>query len=204
MLMFVHDALNNFLLLFAGSLLLMLSWLAKHWAEQIGVNVKNERAKGILQRAELLAMAVVKRVFQAYVRPAQASGRWDDAAQAEAKRQAVAELRSALGRQGILDLAWVLYGEGNAPPGVEVGVIGTLIEAAVHDAKHQGRVIAAAYAPGPQPPPSQPPLSLFGPKSVDRQRVDVADLNQLRRAPPVPMEDDTVPPLGQAPAVQPA
>lgn len=155
----LHGALNDFLLLFADALVLMLVWLGKRWSAQIGVRVHNERTRGILQRAESLAVAIVKRTFQEYVRPARATGTWTPDAEAEALRLATAELRSHLGFQGIQELAWVVFGEGAPPEDItDNGILRTLIEAAVHDTKQQGRALA--------PPPAAVPL--FAPLAVER------------------------------------
>lgn len=160
----VHGALNDFLLVFADALVLMLIWLGKHWAEQIGFKVQNDRSRAILQRAETLAVAVVKRVFQAYVKPAKDSGRWGPEQQRQAHDMAVTELKDHLGFRGMQELGWVMFGQGTPPEDVrDTGIISTLIEAAIHDNKQLGRAVQAS-AP---PPPARGPALAFPPRPAD-------------------------------------
>lgn len=153
----MHAALNDFTLLFADALVLMLVWLGKRWQAQIGVRINNERIRNIMVRAETLAVAIVKRTFQEYVKPAKEAGQWTPAAEQAAYAAAVAELRSHLGFHGIQELAWVCFGEGAPPEDVtDGGILKTLIEAAVHDTKQLGH----AMSPEPKPAPLFPALSV--------------------------------------------
>lgn len=154
----VHAALNDFTLIFADALILMLVWLGKRWQCQIASRVQNERVRNIMIRAETLAVAIVKRTFQEYVKPAKDAGRWTPEAEKQAYAAAVAELRSHLGYHGIQELAWVVFGEGAPPEDVtDDGILKTLIEAAVHDTKQLGH----AMSQGPKPtPPLFPALAV--------------------------------------------
>lgn len=166
----VHAVLNDFTLLFADALVLMLVWLGKRWQCQISARIQNERVRNIMVRAETLAVAIVKRTFQEYVKPAKDAGQWTPAAEQQAYAAAVAELRSHLGFHGIQELAWVCFGEGAPPEDVtDTGILKTLIESAVHDAKQLGH--AMSQWPKPTPPlfpalsvvrSTNPPSSIMG------------------------------------------
>ena len=190
----VNGALNDFLLLFCNALVLMFVWLGKYWRQQIGVKVANERARGILQRAESLAVAVVKRTFIEYVKPAKEAGKWTEAAQQEAITAAKAELRSHLGSKGMGELAWVMFGDSAPPRDVDPeDLLYTLLEAAIHDVKERGRALkpdTVVHAP------------LFPASSVPRGvPAGPLDLGASLGSPQVPtVQASTSTPTGNSPS----
>lgn len=198
----INGALNDFLLLFCDALVLMLVWLGKYWTQQIGTRVHNERARGILQRAESLAIAVVKRTYLQYVKPAKDRGGWDAAAQEQAITLAKAELKSHLGSKGMQELAWVLFGDTTPPADIDPdGLLETLLEAAVHDNKQLGRSLKPA-APAPLFPAfsvPRTPSALMGESSASP--LDSAALLASQPAPTAQANTSMATPSSPSPAV---
>ena len=116
------------------------TWVAARLGQWINARVKNEYLRGVLARLDDTVVAVVREVHQVTVEALKAAtvdGKLPPAACATVKQSAVNAIKSHLGAKGLKDLSSVL---GVDAPGID-RLIGTKIEAAVHDVKLQQRVM---------------------------------------------------------------
>lgn len=131
-------------------LLAAVTWVAAKLGQWINARVRNEYLRGVLVRLDDAVVSVVREVHQVTVdalKAATVDGRLPPAARETVKQAAVSAIKSHLGARGLSEVARVL---GLDAPGVE-RLIGTKIEAAVHDIKTQQRMLN-----GVNHPPSVP------------------------------------------------
>lgn len=126
----LREILHVAILTFGSSALALLGQLAHKGVQYVGVKTHNERLAGILDRVSTVAQTIVKDVFNSYVAPIQAAGKWDDASAAVARNKAVATLKSYLGEKGIAELAAALGANASVTDFLE-----TIVEGAIHDAQ---------------------------------------------------------------------
>ena len=121
-------------------LLAAISWIAAKVGQLINAHVKNEYLRGVLMRLDDAVLSVVREVHQvtvAAIKEASVDGRLPPGARETVKNAAVARIQSYLGRKGLAEVARVL---GLNLEGVD-RLIGTKVEAAVHDLKVQQKVV---------------------------------------------------------------
>ena len=121
-------------------LLAAVSWIAAKLGQLINAHVKNEYLRGVLVRLDDTVLSVVREVHQvtvAAIKEASVDGRLPPGARETVKNAAVAKIQSYLGRKGLAEVARVL---GLDLEGVG-RLIGTRVEAAVHDLKVQQKVV---------------------------------------------------------------
>ena len=128
-----------------------ITWVAARLAQYITAKVKNEYLRGVLVRLDDTVVSVVREIHQVTVDALKASsvdGKIPPGAREAIRNAALTTIRSHLGVKGLGDLARVLGLDGTAVD----RLIGTKVEAAVHDLKTQQRLLgglhSAAAAPG--------------------------------------------------------
>jgi hypothetical protein len=117
-------------------LIAILSWLATKLAQLIQARVKNEYLRGVLVRLDDTVLTVVREIQQVSVdtiKAAAPDGKLTPDVKATLKQAAVGAIKQHLGSQGVADVARVLGIDGD---GVD-RLIGTRVEATVHDLKQQ-------------------------------------------------------------------
>lgn len=130
-------------------LLAAFTWVAARLGQWINARVRNEYLRGVLVRLDDAVLAVVREVHQVTVealKAATVNGKLPPAARESVKQAALNTIKSYLGARGIAELARVL---GLSSEGVD-RLIGTKIEAAVHDLKAQRRMLNGVHH-GPEP-----------------------------------------------------
>ena len=135
------------LVLFSPILLAALAWASARLAQFITAHVKNAYLKNALVRLDDAVFSAVKELEQTLVAEVKASsgdGKLSAADRDRIKRAAMDKVKSYLGMKGIAEIATIL---GLSPEALD-GVIGTRIEAAVHDVRAATAAIAAK-APAP-------------------------------------------------------
>ena len=135
------------LVLFSPILLAALAWASARLAQYITAHVKNTYLKNALVRLDDAVFSAVKELEQTLVAEVKASsgdGKLSAADRDRIKRAAMDKVKSYLGMKGIAEIATIL---GLSPEALD-GVIGTRIEAAVHDVRAATAAIAAK-APAP-------------------------------------------------------
>lgn len=131
-------------------LLAALTWVAAKLGQLINARVRNEYLRGVLARLDDTVFAVVREVHQVTVdalKAATVDGKLPPSARDTVKQAALNAIKAHLGVRGVAELAKVLGLDG---PAVD-RLIGTKIEAAVHDIKTQQRMMN-----GVNHPPSVP------------------------------------------------
>ena len=116
------------------------TWVAAKWGQWINARVKNEYLRGVLARLDDTVLAVVREVHQVTVdalKAATVDGKLPLGARETVKQAAISAIKGHLGSKGLSDLASVLGLDG---PGID-RLIGTKIEAAVHEVKLQQRML---------------------------------------------------------------
>ncbi|MDX2023254.1 MAG: hypothetical protein SF187_23675 [Deltaproteobacteria bacterium] len=116
------------------------TWVTAKLGQWINARVKNEYLRGVLARLDDTVLSVVREVHQVTVDALKAStvdGKLTPGARDAVKAAAIGAIKSHIGTKGLLELARVL---GIDASGVE-RLIGTKIEAAVHDIKSERRVL---------------------------------------------------------------
>lgn len=116
------------------------TWVTAKLGQWINARVKNEYLRGVLARLDDTVLSVVREVHQVTVDALKAStvdGKLTPGARDAVKAAAVGAIKSHLGSKGLVELTRVL---GLDASGVE-RLIGTKIEAAVHDIKSERRVL---------------------------------------------------------------
>lgn len=128
-------------------LIAALTWVAAKVAQLITAKVKNEYLRGVLVRLDDAVLSAVREVHQVTVealKSARADGQLTPDERAQVKQVAVDGAKSYLGSKGLAELAKVL--------GLDLGgvdkLLGTRIEAAVHDLK-RARATNGVNASGP-------------------------------------------------------
>ncbi|MHB1844734.1 MAG: hypothetical protein ACYCWW_07865 [Deltaproteobacteria bacterium] len=135
------------LVLLSPVLLAALAWASARLAQFITAHVKNAYLKNALVRLDDAVFSAVKELEQTLVAEVKASsgdGKLSAADCDRIKRAAMDKVKSYLGMKGIAEIATIL---GLSPEALD-GVIGTRIEAAVHDVRAATAAIAAK-APAP-------------------------------------------------------
>lgn len=120
-----------------GSPLLIatLTWLAGKLAQLVQARVKNEYVRGVLLRLDDAVLTVVREIHQVSVdalKAAAPDGKLTPEVKAMVKRAALDAIKKNLGVKGLSQLVKVL---GINTEAVDK-LIGTRVEAAVHDLKH--------------------------------------------------------------------
>jgi hypothetical protein len=131
-------------------LLAAVTWVAAKLGQWINARVQNEYLRGVLVRLDDAVLGVVREVHQVTVdalKAATVDGRLPPAARDSVKQAALNAIKSHLGARGVKDLARVL---GLNPESVD-RLIGTKIEAAVHDLKTQRRMLNGVHHPQSEP-----------------------------------------------------
>lgn len=116
------------------------TWVAAKLGQWISARVRNEYLRGVLTRLDDTVVSVVREIHQVTVdalKAATVDGRLPPSARETVKQSALAAIKSHLGVRGVGELAKVLGLDG---PGID-RLIGTKIEAAVHDIKTQQRLM---------------------------------------------------------------
>ena len=148
------------LVLLSPVLLAALAWACARLAQFITAHVKNAYLKNALVRLDDAVFSAVKELEQTLVAEVKASsgdGKLSAADRDRIKRAAMDKVKSYLGMKGIAEIATIL---GLSPEALD-GVIGTRIEAAVHDVRAATAAIAAkAPAPAAAAPAGGSPLPL--------------------------------------------
>lgn len=125
------------------------TWVAARLGQWINARVRNEYLRGVLVRLDDAVLGVVREVHQVTVdalKGATVDGRLPPAARDSVKQAALNAIKSHLGTRGLTEAARVL---GLSAEGVD-RLIGTKIEAAVHDLKTQRRMLNGVNH-GPEP-----------------------------------------------------
>jgi hypothetical protein len=121
-------------------LMAVVTWMAAKLAQLINARVKNEYLRGVLVRLDDAVMSVVREVNQVTVeaiKSASTDGRLTTSAREVIKNAALAAVKAHLGAKGLVELSRVL---GLDTAAVD-RMIGTRIEATVHDLKAKARVM---------------------------------------------------------------
>jgi hypothetical protein len=116
-------------------LIATLTWLATKLAQLIQARVKNEYLRGVLLRLDDTVLTVVREIHQVSVEALKAAapdGKLTPEVKAMVKRSALDAIKKHIGPKGLGQLARVLGIDGEAVD----KLIGTRVEAAVHDLKH--------------------------------------------------------------------
>ena len=111
------------------------TWVFHKLSQLIMAKVKNEKVAGILSRLDLLSESVVRKFMQTVVddtRANVAGGKLPPEIVAKLKQDALDELKSHMGAQGLAELEQVLGLDGS---GAVNNLLGTVIESAVHSVK---------------------------------------------------------------------
>lgn len=123
----------------APVLMAVVTWVAAKLAQLINARVKNEYLRGVLIRLDDTVASVVREVNQVTVesiKSSSADGRLTASARDVIKNAALQTVKAHLGAKGIAELSQILGLDGSAID----RLIGTRIEATVHDLKAQARV----------------------------------------------------------------
>jgi len=127
-----------------------ITWVAAKLAQYISARVKNEYLRGVLVRLDDTVVSVVREIHQVTVDALKASsvdGKVPPGAREAIRNAALMAIKSYLGVKGLGQLARVLGLDGDAVD----RLIGTKVEAAVHDLKTQQRLLNGVHAPGSVP-----------------------------------------------------
>ncbi len=130
------------LVLFSPILLAALAWASARLAQYITAHVKNTYLKNALVRLDDAVFSAVKELEQTVVAEAKATnsdGKLTAADRDRIKRAAMDKVKSYLGMKGLAEIGTIL---GLSPEGL-AGVLGTRIEAAVHDVRAVTNAIAS-------------------------------------------------------------
>ena len=135
----------------APVLMAVVTWVAAKLAQLINARVKNEYLRGVLIRLDDAVAAgavasVVREVNQVTVesiKSSSADGRLTASARDVIKNAALQTVKAHLGAKGIAELSQILGLDGSAID----RLIGTRIEATVHDLKAQARVTNGVNKP---------------------------------------------------------
>ena len=130
------------LVLFSPILLAALAWASARLAQYITAHVKNTYLKNALVRLDDAVFSAVKELEQTVVAEAKATnsdGKLTAADRDRIKRAAMDKVKSYLGMKGLAEIGTIL---GLSPEGLD-GVLGTRIEAAVHDVRAVTNAIAS-------------------------------------------------------------
>ena len=130
------------LVLFSPILLAALAWASARLAQYITAHVKNTYLKNALVRLDDAVFSAVKELEQPVVAEAKATnsdGKLTAADRDRIKRAAMDKVKSYLGMKGLAEIGTIL---GLSPEGL-AGVLGTRIEAAVHDVRAVTNAIAS-------------------------------------------------------------
>ncbi|MDX2087854.1 MAG: hypothetical protein SFX73_08390 [Kofleriaceae bacterium] len=114
------------------------TWVAAKLGQWINARVRNEYLRGVLTRLDDTVVSVVREIHQVTVdalKAATVDGKLPPSARDTVKQAAISAIKSHLGAKGLNELARVL---GLDVQGVD-RLIGTKIEATVHDIKTQQR-----------------------------------------------------------------
>lgn len=130
----------------APVLMAVVTWVAAKLAQLINARVKNEYLRGVLLRLDDAVASVVREINQvtvASIKSSSADGRLTTSASAVIKNAALQTVKAHLGTKGIAELGRVLGLDTSAVD----RLIGTRIEATVHDLKAQTRVVNGVNTP---------------------------------------------------------
>jgi hypothetical protein len=126
-----NSVLIPLVLVISTALTLVLGWAARKYGLLVDSKVKNELAGGILHRLGEAAFRVVRELQQTVVEELKEDGEWDKEKAVEIKNLAIAKLKEYLGPKGLAEAMDILgLNEGGI-----LSLLGTLIEAEVHDLK---------------------------------------------------------------------
>jgi hypothetical protein len=131
-------------------LLAVLTWVATKAAQLIHGRVKNEYLRGVLVRLDDTVLTVVREIHQVTVdtlKAAAPNGKLGSDVKAMLKRSAITAIKEHLGPRGLAELARVLGLDEEAVD----RMIGTRVEATVHDLKQARGVTATTKGGGPYP-----------------------------------------------------
>lgn len=130
----------------APVLMAVVTWVAAKLAQLINARVKNEYLRGVLLRLDDAVASVVREINQvtvASIKSSSADGRLTTSAREVIKNAALQTVKAHLGTKGIAELGRVL----GLDTLVVDRLIGTRIEATVHDLKAQTRVLNGVNTP---------------------------------------------------------
>jgi hypothetical protein len=116
-------------------LIAVLTWVSTKLAQLIHARVKNEYLRGVLLRLDDAVLSVVREIHQVTVEALKAAapdGKLTPEAKVMVKRAALDAIKKNLGARGLTQLTRVLGIDGEAVD----KLIGTRVEAAVHDLKY--------------------------------------------------------------------
>jgi hypothetical protein len=116
-------------------LTLALGWLAIRYASWITEKVKSARLEGILLRLGDAAFKVVRELQQTVVDELKKGDNWNEEKAKEVKEAAIAKLKEYIGPKGVQEALTIL---GLDTSGLDK-LIGTLIEAEVHDLRAEAK-----------------------------------------------------------------
>src|SRR5438477_9409697 len=136
-------------------LLAAVTWVATRLAQLINARVRNEYLRGVLVRLDDAVLGVVREVHQVTVdalKAATVDGKLPPGARESVKQAALSAIKSHLGARGVGEMARVL---GLNSEGVD-RLIGTKIEAAVHELKIKQRQMNGVHHGPPEPGDAYP------------------------------------------------
>jgi hypothetical protein len=125
-------------------LLAAVTWVAARLGQWINARVRNEYLRGVLLRLDDAVLGVVREVHQVTVdalKAATVDGKLPPGARESLKQAALNAIKSHIGPRGVGEMVRVL---GLSAEGVD-RLIGTKIEATVHDLKTQQRMLNGVH-----------------------------------------------------------
>jgi hypothetical protein len=131
-------------------LLAAVTWVAARLGQWINARVRNEYLRGVLVRLDDAVLGVVREVHQVTVdalKAATIDGKLPPGARESVKQAALNAIKAHLGVRGVGEVVRVL---GLSTEGVD-RLIGTKIEAAVHDLKTQQRMLNGVHKSPSEP-----------------------------------------------------
>jgi hypothetical protein len=132
----MEDLSYQLLLLLGNAAIGLLAVGLAYLTKWLATKVKNDRAKGIIMRADDLAIRVVRDVYQGFVSAKKGTAAWTSAEKKAAKDRALAKLRSYLGTKGAGEIGWLLGGQGKPLE----DFLSSAVENAVVHSKNVGRI----------------------------------------------------------------
>ena len=120
-----------------------LLWLLKQLIDFIALHIRDKRTRAIVERLGDLAYRITTDVYQSYVSPAKALGRWGDLEKGYAKDAAITAIKQHLGMQGLKEILWLLGGDQT----IDLDkIISPYVESAVQQTKQDRFGLDPAYS----------------------------------------------------------
>lgn len=123
------------------------AWVAGKLSQLIAARVKNEYLRGVFMRLDDTVVSVVREIHQVTVAAIKANsvdGKIPAGARETIRNAALTAIKAHLGTKGLADVTRVLGLNGD---GLE-RLLGTKVEAAVHDLKTQQRLVGGVSGAG--------------------------------------------------------